>query len=60
MLSLCPLVLFYFTPLLNLSPGLGGAAAAIWLGTRVCFKVAAVTVMAAFKNGTGRYLMPAG
>ena len=47
-------------PLLNLSPGLSVAVAAIPLGTRLCFKVAAVTVMAAFKNGTGRYLMPAG
>jgi len=47
-------------PLLNLSPGLGLAVVATRLGTGVCFKVAAVTVMAAFKNGTGRYLMPAG
>lgn len=36
------------------------AIAASQLGTGVCFKVAAVTVMPAFKNGTGRYLMPAG
>lgn len=60
MLSLCPSVLFCFTPLLNLSPGLGVAVAALGLGTGACFKVATVTAMAAFKNGPGCYLMPAG
>lgn len=60
MLSLCPLVLLCFMPLLDLSPGLSVAVAVTGLGTGGCFKVATVTVMAAFKNGTGCYLMPAG